>query len=89
MAESGPGLRVGICWRSTNVQRDRALYCTRLTQWGEVFKVPGVRFINLQYDECEAELKEAEQAFGVNIERHAEVDMYDDLDETAALMRAK
>jgi len=87
IASLGPGLKVGICWRSTNIKGERALSCTRLMQWGEVFKVPGVRFISVQYDECEAELAEAEAAFGVTIERFPEVDMYDDLDETAALMR--
>jgi predicted O-linked N-acetylglucosamine transferase (SPINDLY family) len=87
LAQLGPGLKVGVCWRSSNVKGDRALYCTLLTQWGDVLKVPGVQFVNLQYDECEAELQESEAAFGVKIQRYPEVDMFNDLDETAALMR--
>ena len=63
------------------------MQCTKLSQWGEVFKVPGVEFVNVQYDECEAELREAEAKFGVKIHRFGEVDMFNDLDETAALMR--
>jgi Flp pilus assembly protein TadD len=88
IATLGPALKVGICWRSSNMRGDRALSCTGLVQWGEILRAPGVRFINLQYDECAAELHAAEQAFGVEITRFPEVDMFDDLDETAALMRA-
>jgi tetratricopeptide (TPR) repeat protein len=85
--ERGPALKVGISWRSSNLRGERALSCTRLTQWGDILRLPGVQFVNLQYDECETELKDAESAFGVTITRFPEVDMYDDLDETAALMR--
>jgi predicted O-linked N-acetylglucosamine transferase (SPINDLY family) len=87
LAAIGTGLKVGICWRSSDIRGQRALSCTQLLQWTEVFKVPGVHFVSLQYDEGEAELAAAEQAFGVCIQRYPEVDMYDDLDETAALMR--
>jgi hypothetical protein len=83
----GPGLKVGVSWRSSNTQGERALSCTRLTQWGEIFKVSGIQWVNVQYDDCEAELREAEEKFGVKIQRYPEVDMYNDLDETAALMR--
>jgi len=88
LAELGPGLKVGVSWRSKNTKGERALYCTRLTQWGSILKLPGIHFVNLQYDECEDELLEAEAKFGVTIRRYPEVDMLDDLDETAALMRA-
>jgi tetratricopeptide (TPR) repeat protein len=87
MKELGPQLKVGIGWRSSNLRGERALSCSRLSQWGDIFKVSGVDFINVQYGDCEAELREAEALFGVEIKRFPEVDMYDDLDETAALMR--
>jgi hypothetical protein len=45
-----------------------------------------LRFVNFRYDNCAAKLAEAEAAFGVEINRFPEVDMFDDLDETAALM---
>jgi Flp pilus assembly protein TadD len=87
VANLGPGLKVGICWRSNNMRGERALDCTELRQWGAILRVPDVRFVNLQYDECAAELHGAEQAFGVAIAQFPEVDMFNDLDETAALMR--
>jgi tetratricopeptide (TPR) repeat protein len=87
LAKLGPGLKVGVCWRSSRIKGELALHCTRLNQWGEVLRVPGVHFVNLQYDQCEAELAEAESLFPVKIRRYPEVDMFDDLEETAALMR--
>jgi Flp pilus assembly protein TadD len=87
IAALGQRLKVGICWRSCNTRGDRALSCTDILQWGDILRVPGVRFVNLQYDDCAAELDTAEKTFGVDIARYPEVDMFDDLDETAALMR--
>jgi tetratricopeptide (TPR) repeat protein len=83
----GKGLKVGICWRSSDLKGERRLACTRLIQWGSLFALAGITWVNLQYDESEAELLEAERAFGVHILRYPELDMFDDLDETAALMR--
>jgi tetratricopeptide (TPR) repeat protein len=83
----GSGLKVGVSWRSSNIKAERALSCTKLTQWGEIFKIPGIHFVNLQYDKCESELAEAEAKFGAKIARYPEVNMFDELDETAALMR--
>jgi Flp pilus assembly protein TadD len=84
----GPGLKVGICWRSSNASGRRAEYVTSLQEWKEIVAVSGVQFVNLQYDECNAELDAAELAFAVKVHRYPEVDMFDDLDETAALIKA-
>jgi tetratricopeptide (TPR) repeat protein len=84
----GAGLKVGFCWRSNNLKGERALSCTRLEQWGELFGVPGVQWVCLQYDECEEELEAARSRFGVALQRFGEVDYFDDLDEVAALMKA-
>ncbi len=84
----GPGLKVGICWRSSDMSGERALACTRLSEWCEVLSVPGVRFVSLQYDECAAELAEAERSVGVMIHRPPALDQFDDLDGVAALMSA-
>ncbi len=88
LAESGPGLTVGICWRSRLRGAERDAGYTRLTQWGPVIAVPGVRFVNLQYDECAGEIAEAEARFGVPIRRFAALDLMNDLEEAAALTAA-
>jgi tetratricopeptide (TPR) repeat protein len=86
IAALGPGLKVGICWRSSLVHGARAAFSTQLLEWEEVLRVAGVQFVNLQYDECQLELAEAGRTLGVHIEHFAEVDMFNDLAETAALM---
>jgi hypothetical protein len=92
VAALGPGLKVGISWRSTNVKGERALMCTRLAQWAGLLALPNVHFVNLQYDEYRAEFAETEAATQTTlrgeIASYPEVDMFDDLDETAALMRS-
>lgn len=84
----GPGLKVGFSWRSSIINSVRALHCTRLDQWGELLKVPGVRWVCLQYDQCEHELETARRDFGVELHHFRQVDYFDDLDEVAALMQA-
>jgi Tfp pilus assembly protein PilF len=88
IAGLGPGLKVGVSWRSSNNSGGRAELVTRFNQWGAILAVQGVHFINLQYDDCAAEIADAEARFGVSVHRFREVDMFDDLDETAALMAA-
>jgi len=88
LARIGNDLKVGFCWRSNNQKGARALEYTSILQWGPIFAVPGVHFVNLQYDECRGELDQARRAFGVTLHHFPEVDMFDDLDETAALMKA-
>ncbi len=88
LAVSGPELTIGICWRSGDLSGERSSYCSKIGQWGPIFAIPGVRFVNLQYDECSAELAQVRDQFGVEVQVFPEVDLYDDLAETAALTKA-
>lgn len=81
----GSGLKVGISWRSRLMSRERRRSYTALEQWEPVLAIPGVHFINLQYDQCEEELAAAETRFGVTIHRWPDLDLMNDLDEVAAL----
>ncbi|UCV27640.1 tetratricopeptide repeat protein [Ferribacterium limneticum] len=83
---SGDEIKVGICWRSMISKGRRDLSYSKLSEWGEIFALPGVRLVNLQYDRCESELAEAKSLFGKDVLNFQEVDMFDDLDEAAALM---
>lgn len=82
----GPGLKVGICWRSGLAKGERQKFYSDLTQWGEIFKIPGVHFVNLQYGECAEELREAQEKFGVPITVFEDIDLREQIDESAALM---
>jgi tetratricopeptide (TPR) repeat protein len=86
IAGLGTGLKIGICWRSSINRGNRLLQYSTLDQWGALFQLPGVHFVNLQYDECTAELEHARQQFDIALHHYPEVDMYDDLDETSALI---
>jgi len=77
---------VGICWRSGRLDPVRNLGYTTLDEWGEVLQTPGFKFVNLQYGDCETELKQAEEKYGVEILRWPDLDLKDHLDDVFALM---
>ena len=85
LALIGPGLKVGICWRSSITTGARHKLYTKLTQWEEILKISGVHFVNLQYDECSAELSEAENKLGITIISFPDIDLRNEIDESAAL----
>ncbi|WP_435541242.1 tetratricopeptide repeat protein, partial [Azospirillum sp. ST 5-10] len=84
----GPGLKVGIGWRSGLMTQERKGAYTRLDEWGPLLAVPGVVYVNLQYDDCAAEIADAERRFGVRIHRWPDLDLKDDFEAAAALTAA-
>jgi len=87
LAEIGPGLLVGMSWRSRVKTAERRLEYTQLDQWDELFAIPGINWINLQYDDCERDLQMAERNFGITIHRWDWLDLMNDFEEVAALMK--
>jgi len=88
LAALGPNKKIGISWRSKRRSTSRDLHYTELRQWGPILNVPGLTFINLQYDECHAELDAARKEFGVEIHNWDDINQMNDLDDVAALMAA-
>lgn len=84
----GQGLKVGICWRSRARGRTRAEYYPEVGELGPVVAVPGAVFVNLQYDDCGAELQEIRDRFGTVVHAIDGLDLFDDLDGSAALTAA-
>jgi tetratricopeptide (TPR) repeat protein len=86
-ATLGTGLKVGISWRGGKgyVRRIRS---TTLDQWKELFSMHGIYFINLQYGDTTAELKEAKEKIGLTIYHWEEADPLKDLDGFAAKIAA-
>ncbi|PWC90280.1 hypothetical protein TSH100_03055 [Azospirillum sp. TSH100] len=80
-------LTIGLCWRSGLRGALRDANYAPLTDWAPILTLPGLRLINLQYDECEAELADAERRFGIAIHRPP-IDLKNDLDGAAALTAA-
>ena len=81
------GLRVGICWRSQYSHRDRDIHYTKLEMWESILRIPGITFVNVQYDQREDELQAVEQEFGVRIHRWDDVDLRKDLEGAFALTK--
>jgi hypothetical protein len=78
--------KIGICWRSGYLNPERNFEYTKLPDWGPIFSIKNVDFINLQYSECELEVLEAESLFDIKIIRWPELDLKNDFDSTGALM---
>lgn len=92
-ADGFSGPLVGICWRSMMMNHKRSKYYSNIEDWGAIFAIPGVRFVNLQYGICEEELVAAEKMYGISIHRPCGTDgmphdLTQDLDGNAALSAA-
>ena len=77
---------VGVCWRSGLIDPNRALEYSNLIDWAGVLGSQKVEVVNLQYDDCEAELKLAEQKFGRRILRPP-FNQKNDLEDVLGLMK--
>jgi tetratricopeptide (TPR) repeat protein len=86
LAVYGTIKKVGICWRSGSLSAKRNSSYTHLDDWGKIFSIPGVNFVNLQYGECEEELKAAEEKFGIKITRWDDVNLKEDLESVFAII---
>ncbi len=84
----GAGLKIGFSWRSHDLRGDRVLACSNILDWAPLFSIPGVHWICLQYDDCVKELAAARGKLNASLMDFPEIDLRDDLDETAALMTA-
>lgn len=75
----GRNLVCGISWRSGNV-RMGASRSLRLTDLAPALNLPGVTFVNLQYGDVSAEIREAGERLGVEVQQFAGVDIFNDID---------
>lgn len=72
-------LRVGIAWRSLNVNT-AAEKSIPLDIWRVILTVPGVKFVCLQYGNVQQELDQLRDATGINIESESQIDPIEDLE---------
>jgi tetratricopeptide (TPR) repeat protein len=88
LAETGPGPKVGVIWRSLVMTSQRQKFYPPLPLWAPVFGAPGVTFVNLQVGECADELRAIAEASGAQVRTLPGLDLRLDLDELAALSHA-
>ncbi len=77
---------IGICWRSSLLAVDRNLHYTVLRDWEALLCNPSYQFVNLLHGDCEAEISEVEQLFGIHILRWTDIDLKNDLEMVLALV---
>lgn len=83
-----PGRKAGLLWKSLKLEGERHRAFAAFDAWAPVLRAPAVRFVNLQYGDCSAELAYARDVLGVDILQPPEIDLKDDLDDVAALSAA-
>ncbi len=86
MADFEGKLKVGICWRSGLLNANRNKDYSAIKDWGELLRLSNCVFVNLQYDNCEAELAEVEALYDISILRWQDLDLKNDIDDVFALI---
>jgi len=85
--ETGQNVNVGLCWRSGLSQAKRSMFYASLVEWEPVLKTKNINFINVQYGDCREEIKELFEKTGVILHNFEELDLKDDFEGSAALMK--
>jgi tetratricopeptide (TPR) repeat protein len=88
LAELGPGPHIGMSWTSSVITPKRAPNYTRIVEWSPIFASRDAVFVNLQYGDCKSDLAAANRDIGVVVHTFDDLDLYDDLDNVAALSKA-
>lgn len=88
LAQSGGRVNIGISWRSMLRNAHRNIHYMEIQQLANLLQVPGVNWINLQYDECSEELDRVKRLYGIEIRQFDDINLMNDLDDVAALMSA-
>lgn len=84
----GPGPYVGISWKSMLITTARKKFFSVLEDWAPVLETTSVKFVNLQYGDCKAELDAVRAKHGITIHNFADLDLTNDIDDKAALCEA-
>jgi len=88
LAASGPGLKVALSWRSTREDWFGEKKNVALADLAPLLKLPGVRFVDVQYGDTTGERNAAEAMTGVRLLHFDEVDYFNDLEEVLAILEA-
>ncbi|SFS87226.1 tetratricopeptide repeat protein [Brevundimonas viscosa] len=83
LEQLGPGLKVGLHWKSLVLNGSRARYFSSFERWKPVLTTPGTVMVNLQCGDVSEDLAAAEAA-GVRIWTPP-INLKDDLEDVAAL----
>lgn len=88
LSRSGSGFKVGIAWKGGKDRETELKRSIPLSEWREIFAVPGVRFFNLQHGPATAEAASVQKRFGVTLDDGTDCDPLRDLDDFCAKIAA-
>lgn len=80
----GPGLNIGISWTGGKTPQERLSRSAPLEQWTNIFGMPGINFISLQYGDHADELALVEKKTGAIIHDWQDSDPLVDMEDFAA-----
>jgi len=86
LADLGPGLRVGFCWRSRLLTHRRLAAYAATAWWAPLVGMQGLVPVNLQYAAAPEELAHLERQAGATLHQCPGLDLTDDLEGVAALI---
>jgi capsular polysaccharide export protein len=78
---------VGLTWRSSLATYSRNEHYLGVKELTPLLEIPGVRYVNLQYDDCSEELAYIEAHYPGKMLNFADLDQFNDLEGVAALMQ--
>ena len=84
----GHGPYVGISWKSSNMSPARLPNYAPISEWSPILTLPGITFINLQYQDFVDDLTQVKNELGVTVHNFDDLDHYDNLLDVAALSAA-
>ena len=87
LASLGPGPYVGISWKSPLIKPDRTPNYTQIDDWAPLFALPA-QFINLECSDSGKDLARAREHLGTTVHDFEDLDLFDGLDDVAALTAA-
>jgi capsular polysaccharide export protein len=77
---------VGLTWRSSLNTHSRNEHYLTIEELEPLFSIPGITFVNFQYDECDEELVWVEDRYPGKLIDFKDVDHFNDFDSVAALI---
>ena len=80
------GKKIGFCWNTALPNKRYGDYFFSINELNPIFSIKNSVLVNLQATDCEDELKLAEEHFGIEIYRPKSIDMFNELDNVAALI---
>lgn len=86
LAALGPGLKVGVAWRSRVAGVQRRRYLPGIAPLMPLFARSDCRFVSLQYDDQPAERAEIAASTGTDLAVWSDLDLTRDLESVAALI---